>query len=63
MTARHRLTEPVEVRMHRAKQHLAEGQRLIDDGRHAIALWSIMQAIINLERAEARLDAPDAVLR
>lgn len=55
MATRHRFTEPIDVRLFKAKEHLADGRRYIDDGQHATALWSIMQAVINLQRIEKRL--------
>lgn len=60
MGARHRFTEPIDVRLHRAREHLDDSRRLIDSGEPQTALWHIMQAAINLQRVERRLDAkPD----
>lgn len=57
MTARHRSTEPVAVRMHKAKLALEQSRAQIDAGRPVVALWNIMQALLHLERAEVRLNA------
>lgn len=62
MVTRHRLTSPVDVRLHRAREHLAHGRRLIDEGEPQTALWYVMQAVINLQRVERKLDDPDALL-
>lgn len=60
MATRHRLTQPVDVKLDRARFHLAEGRRQIDDGRPVLALFNVMHAILNLQRARGWLDAqPD----
>jgi hypothetical protein len=48
--------------LHRAREHLAHGRRLIDEGEPQTALWYVMQAVINLQRVERKLDDPDALL-
>lgn len=56
MRPRHRSTQPVDVRLYRAREHLERGRQQIDDGYAATALWSIMQAVFNLQQAERKLD-------
>jgi hypothetical protein len=53
---RKRFTEPIDVRLYQAREHLANSRRLIDQGEPQTALWSIMQAVINLQRVKRRLD-------
>lgn len=60
MQPRHRLTEPIDVRLYKAREHLADGRERIDNGRPVLALFSIMHAVLNLQRVEERLDGnPD----
>lgn len=61
MRPRHRSTQPIDVWMYRAREHLERAREQIDDGYSATALWSIMQAILNLERAERKLDHASVV--
>lgn len=62
MRARHRLTDPVEVRLYRAREHIEHSRRLLGNGKPAVALWPLMRAFVDLRRAKERLDAADAVL-
>ena len=62
MRARHRLTEPVEVRFHKARLHLDRSRRALDNGHPLAAMFRIAQAIVNLQKIERRFDAADALL-
>lgn len=54
MATRKRFTDPVDVRLYAAQDHLAESRRWIDQGQQIHALWHIMHALLNLQRVEDR---------
>jgi hypothetical protein len=60
MSTRKRLTEPVEVRLYMARSHLKNSNEACRSGRPLAAMAHLMQAIVNLKKIEARLDAADA---
>jgi hypothetical protein len=62
MKPRHRLSDPVEVRMYRARCNLeASGVALVDE-RPLAALFYVYCAMLDLKKAEAKLDGAEPVL-
>lgn len=56
MCTRKRFTDPIAVRLDRARDHLAESRDQLDRDAGPIALWHIMKAMLNLKRVEDRID-------
>lgn len=60
MKPRHRLSDPVEVRMYRARCNLKASRVALADGASLAALFYVYCAMLDLKKAEAKLDGSSA---
>lgn len=60
MSARHRLSDPVDVKLYAARSQLGFARESLDNDQPLAALFHLAYAMAKLKRIEEGLDAADA---